>query len=164
MWIHHLPYVNASDQETPLEVVLYKYFQLPLRSLYTLHPFKQAGHCAIGCSLLSQSSPLPVHLSIDNIIWSVYSSIHSFIQVISIVPLPVLYYSEALPAQHEYCVGISCRSGTGNCELKTCPRSIHGGWSGSRTHDPSDERRLLYQTATTSNNIMAKLAKGCTGS
>ena len=37
-------------------------------------------------------------------------SIHSFIpfiQAISIVPLQVHSYSEALPTQHEYCVGVA---------------------------------------------------------
>src|SRR6218665_2416177 len=48
--------------------------------------------------------------------------IHSFIQTISITPLQVHYYSEALPTQHKYCAGISRRSATGNCELRTCPR------------------------------------------
>ena len=42
--------------------------------------------------------------------------IHSFIQVISIAPLQVRYYSEALPTQHGYCAGVSRRSDTGNCE------------------------------------------------
>src|SRR6218665_2499167 len=37
----------------------------------------------------------------------------------------VHYYSEALPAQHEYCAGVSRRSTTGNCELRTCPRSLY---------------------------------------
>ena len=46
----------------------------------------------------------------------------SFIQTISIAPLKVLYYSEALPTQHGYCAGISRRSATGNCRLRTCPR------------------------------------------
>src|SRR6218665_2442177 len=39
-----------------------------------------------------------------------------FIQDISIAPLQVHYYSEALPTQHGYCVGVSRRSATGNCE------------------------------------------------
>ena len=38
--------------------------------------------------------------------------IHSFIQTISIAPLQVHYYSEALQTQHGYCAGISCRSAT----------------------------------------------------
>src|SRR6218665_2438554 len=70
---------------------------------------------------------------------------HSFIQTISIAPLQVQYYPEALPTQHGYCTGISRRSATGNCELRTCLRSLCGGYSASRTHDPSDERRRLYQ-------------------
>ena|SRR6218665_1009929 len=35
------------------------------------------------------------------------SSNNSFIQAISIAPLQVHYYSEALPTQHEYYVGVS---------------------------------------------------------
>src|SRR6218665_3299549 len=35
-----------------------------------------------------------------------------------------LYYSGALPTQHGYCAGVSRRSATGNCELRTCPRSL----------------------------------------
>src|SRR6218665_3581064 len=47
--------------------------------------------------------------------------IHSFIQVSSIAPLQVRYYSEAPPTQHGYYAGVSRRSATGNCELRTCP-------------------------------------------
>ena len=53
--------------------------------------------------------------------------INSLIQTIFIVPLQVHFYSEALPTQHGYCAGVSCRSATGNCEVRTCPRSLHGG-------------------------------------
>src|SRR6218665_1649439 len=56
--------------------------------------------------------------------------IHLFIPDISIALLQVRYYSEALPTQHGYCAGVSCRSATGNCELRTCPRSLRGGKSG----------------------------------
>src|SRR6218665_1842349 len=54
-------------------------------------------------------------------------ALRSFIQTISIAPLQVHYYSEALPTQHGYCAGVSRRSTTGNCELRTCPRSLRGG-------------------------------------
>jgi len=47
--------------------------------------------------------------------------IHSFIQAISIAPLQVLYYSEALLTQHGYCARISRRSFTGNCGLAQGP-------------------------------------------
>jgi len=36
--------------------------------------------------------------------------IYSFIRAISIAPLEVRYYSEALPTQHGYCGGASRRS------------------------------------------------------
>ena len=54
----------------------------------------------------------------------------SFIRTISIAPLQVHFYSEALPTQHGYCAGVSHRSATGNCELRTYPRSLHirGGY------------------------------------
>src|SRR6218665_919039 len=57
----------------------------------------------------------------------VYSFIHSFIQAISIAPLQAHYYSEVLPIQHGYCVRVSHRNATGNCERRTCPRSLCGG-------------------------------------
>src|SRR6218665_536016 len=40
------------------------------------------------------------------------------------------------------------QSATSKCECRTCPRSRLGGYSGSQTHDPSDERHQLYQSAT----------------
>ena len=46
-------------------------------------------------------------------------SVHSFIQAISIAPLQVHYYTEALRTQCGYCVRISRRSATGNCEWRT---------------------------------------------
>src|SRR6218665_180273 len=45
--------------------------------------------------------------------------------------------------------GVSRRSATCNCELRTCPRSLHGGLIGIRTHDPPVERLRLHQCATT---------------
>ena len=38
--------------------------------------------------------------------------------------------------QHGYCIGVSRRSASGNCELRTYPRSLSGGQSGIRTRDP----------------------------
>ena len=55
------------------------------------------------------------------------SLIGSFIQTISIGPLQVHFYSEALPTQHGYCAGVSRRSAKGNYELRTFPRSLRGG-------------------------------------
>ena len=81
---------------------------------------------------------------------SITSFIHSFILDMSIAPLQVHYYSEALPTQRGYCAGVSCRSATGNCELRTCPRSIGGSYSGMRTCDPPVERYRLNQCAITS--------------
>ena len=42
-----------------------------------------------------------------------YCSLH-FIQALSIVPLQVHYYSQALSTQHGYCAGVSRQSTTGN--------------------------------------------------
>jgi len=40
-------------------------------------------------------------------------------------------------------VGVWRRSATGNCEWRTCPRSLWCGQSGIRTRDPLDERRRI---------------------
>ena len=40
------------------------------------------------------------------------------------------------------------QSATGNCEWRTCSRSLHGGWSGIRTCDPPDARHRTYHWAT----------------
>src|SRR6218665_3811189 len=57
--------------------------------------------------------------------------IHSFIMAISIVPIQVLYYSEALPTTARILYRSFTPKRTGNCRSRTCPRSLH---SGSRTH------------------------------
>ena len=78
----------------------------------------------------------------------------NFIQTTSIAPLQVHYYSESFPTQHGYCAGISRRSAIGKCELRTCLRShARGGQSGSRTHDPLDERHRLFQCPTHASYI-----------
>ena len=76
--------------------------------------------------------------------------IHSFVRsTISIAPLQVHYYSEVLLTQHGYCAGILRQSATGNCEWRTCPRSLHG-WRLERESNqwPFGQRRRLYQCAT----------------
>ena len=57
---------------------------------------------------------------------AIHSFFHSLIQVMSIVPLQVHYYPEALPI-HGYCIAVSRRSATGNCEWRTCPKALRGG-------------------------------------
>ena len=37
------------------------------------------------------------------------------------------YSASSSPLLLGYCAGVSRRSATGNCELKTCPRSLRGG-------------------------------------
>ena len=62
-------------------------------------------------------------------------------------------FSEALSTIHVAIDTVSeftRRSATGNCTWRTCSRSLHGGESGIRTHDPSVERRRLYQCTTMS--------------
>ena len=83
-----------------------------------------------GIACLQYRDRLVVSGSSDNTVRSVefmLKFIHSFIPSISIVPFQVHYYSEALPTQHGFCVGVSRKRATGNCELGTCPRSLHGG-------------------------------------
>jgi len=56
--------------------------------------------------------------------------IHSFVPDISIVLLQVHYYSEALQSPDNSIDTVSKltrRSTTGNCEWRTCPRSLRGG-------------------------------------
>src|SRR6218665_3721153 len=67
--------------------------------------------------------------------------IHFFIQAISIAPLKSTTTQRRSRLQHGYCVEVSHRSATGNCDRRTCPRSLSGGQSRILTHDPSDERR-----------------------
>jgi len=71
---------------------------------------------------------------------------HSFIQAISIyiATLQVHYYSEALPTQHGYCVGVSRQSATGNCEWRTFPMDspyCHR----ARIEEAEKVVRLVYQ-------------------
>ena len=61
--------------------------------------------------------------------YSVHDNV-SFIQAISIAPLQVHYYTEALPTQHRYYVEVSLRSTAGNCKWRTCPRSLRGARPG----------------------------------
>src|SRR6218665_1267625 len=77
--------------------------------------------CMSHCIACGQKKPYVTML------FTIEVTIHSFIQTISIAHLQVHYYSEALPTQHRYCAGVSRRSATGNCELRTFPRSLRGG-------------------------------------
>ena len=74
--------------------------------------------------------------------------IHSFTLAISIAPLQVHYYSEALPTQHGYFVGVSRRSATGNCEWRTCLGPYVLARAEIRTRDPLDKRCWIYPCAT----------------
>ena len=65
-----------------------------------------------GKSFTFKSSFLVV-IDLGSQIQSIDSFNRSFVQAIS---RKVHYYSEALPTQHRYCVGVSCRSATGNCQ------------------------------------------------
>src|SRR6218665_2112597 len=70
-------------------------------------------------------SSLPIKIQKNLIV--MFNLNHSDIQTISLAPLQVDYYSETFLTQHEYCAGVSRRSTTGNCECRTCPRSLRGG-------------------------------------
>ena len=73
-----------------------------------------------------------------------------FIQANSIAPIHVHYYSEALHIQHGYCVGISHRSATGNCERRTCARSVYVAARAGFEHATlRTKSRRIYQWATT---------------
>src|SRR6218665_708320 len=65
----------------------------------------------------------------------------SFIQTISMAPLQVHFYSEALPTQHGYCAGVSRRSVTGNCELKNLSKVPT--WRLERESNPRPSGRKL---------------------
>src|SRR6218665_686112 len=67
--------------------------------------------------LSTQCSRIPPH----------HSFIHSFIPAISIAPLQVLYYSEALLTTARILYRSFMPKRTGNCRYRTCPRSLHGG-------------------------------------
>src|SRR6218665_3066449 len=77
--------------------------------------------------------------------------VHSFIPAISIAPLQVLYYSEALPTTARKLYRSFTPKRTDNCRQRTCPRSLRDGQSGSRTHDPPVESNRLNQCAITSH-------------
>src|SRR6218665_2289365 len=55
------------------------------------------------------------------------SFIYSFIPAISIAPLQVLYYLEALPTTARILYRSSTPKRTGNCRYWTSPRSLRGG-------------------------------------
>jgi len=73
-----------------------------------------------------------------------------FIQAISIAPLQVLYYSEALPTQPDTVPEFHAEAPLATVSEEL---ALRGGWSGSRTRDPSDERRRLNQSALTPHRI-----------
>ena len=70
----------------------------------------------------------------------------TFIHAISIVPLQVHYYTEVLPTQHGCCARILRQSATGNCEWKTCSRSLRGGY---RTHERESDPWPFKRKAST---------------
>jgi len=67
-------------------------------------------------------------------IWSyIEEFIHSFIHSgyfysASSSSQPLLL--RGAPDTARCCIGVSRRSATDNCEWRTCPRSLRGGWSG----------------------------------
>src|ERR1700733_13094467 len=58
----------------------------------------------------------------------IYETEPSINQSISMVPLQVTFYSEALPTQRGRCVGVSRQSAVSvQCEKRTCSRSLRNG-------------------------------------
>jgi len=55
----------------------------------------------------------------------IHSFIRSFSYFYSASSSPLLL--RGAPTHHGYCAGVSRRSATGNCERRTCPRSLRGG-------------------------------------
>ena len=49
---------------------------------------------------------------------------------------------------------LTCRSATGNCEWRTCPRSQRDGWSEIRTCNLLDARHQIYHWATTPHFLL----------
>ena len=102
----------------------------------------------------SNNGPTQKLNMVQKALLSIHSLIHS---AIYIAPLQVLYYSEALPttARIPYRSFTPKRNAT--VGKKTCPRSLHGGQSGSRTHDPPVESYRLNQVATMSHNAAVRI-------
>ena len=84
----------------------------------------------------------------SGISWWVVCFIPSFSPLYSASSSPLLFRS-APDTARILCIGVSRRSAACNCELRTCPRSLHGGLIGIRTHDPPVGGLRLYQCATT---------------
>src|SRR6218665_987573 len=61
-------------------------------------------------------------------VMGVFSFIHTFIPAISVAPLQVLYYSEALPTTARILYRSYTPKRTANCRYRTCPRSLRGGY------------------------------------
>ena len=79
--------------------------------------FDEDDEAGLTLLCVRESDPAVTHVTIYGIIKHPMSSfIHSVIQAFSIAPLQVHYYSEVLPTQQKYCVGVSRRSATCNCE------------------------------------------------
>ena len=78
---------------------------------------------------------------------------HSFILAISIAPLQVHYYSEVLTTTARILYRSFTPKCTGNCKQRTCPRSLRGGYSGSRTHDPLVESHWTHDPLVESHRL-----------
>ena len=90
-------------------------FALGRITLYSL--LKQSKLCVVIYRTSNIETPYLVPFSYSTFIHPFFHSDHFHFH----------HHSEALPTQHGYCAEISHRSVTGNCELKTCPRSLRVG-------------------------------------
>ena len=62
--------------------------------------------------------------------YNYFTHFFKFVHSISIAPLQVCYYSQALPTQHGYCAGVSHQSATGNSIYSRS--HMNGGWLSGR--------------------------------
>ena len=77
-----------------------------------------------------------------------FQNIRSFISYISIGLFSPLLFRSAPDYSIDIVSELTHWSATGNCEWRTCPKFLHGGWSGIRTCDPLDARHRAYHSAT----------------
>src|SRR6218665_921893 len=119
----------------------------PLRLSYAQHLStirkRHFTYCIVAIHLYSTSC-------------SAYQSeaLHSFIQTISIAPLQVPYYSEALPIQHKYCVGVNTPKCHRQLQVKDLPKVPTWWQERDSNQRPSGYR--LNQSATTSHASSAR--------
>jgi len=104
-------------------------WKVNLKLLYDVHTRWYMPFSVHTAYALSHTHGLVCHQAVDFIF------VHSF-RDISIAPLQVHYYLEALLTTALTVSELTRWSATGNYECRICPRSLPGGQSGIRTCDP----------------------------